>query len=343
MRTAGKVVLTAAVGLVAAGLFGWMGLNNAIRPLPPGDPLFVRFESGTTLDSALKTLSQKGVVRNPDASKLYLRLTGRTASVRRGTFEVAPGMGLSEVMKALQSPIRRMVRIPEGWWITRVAARLEKEQVAPAQEYIDLARKPSEFAGVVSFPLPKDSLEGYLYPDTYDLPPLLGARETIIQQLKAFEAKVVPAIRKDANLSRAVNIAAMVELEAGVDQERAKIAGVIENRIRKGMTLDIDATVLYAMGRWHNLGRGVVRRIKHPYNTYLNRGLPPGPIGSPSLKSIQAALAPAKHDWLFYVAKPDRFHLFAKTYPDHNRNIRIARAMWRQSEAAKKAAQESKK
>jgi UPF0755 protein len=302
----------------------------------------VRFESGTTLDSALKTLQQKGVVRSPEPAKLFLRLTGRTTGIRRGTFEVAPGMDLPEVMKVLQTPIRRMVRIPEGWWITRVAARLEKEQVAAAQEYIDLARKPSEFVGVVSFPLPKDTLEGYLYPDTYDLPPLLGARETITQQLKAFEAKVIPAMRKDANLTRAVNIAAMVELEAGVDPERAKIAGVIENRLRKGMTLDIDATVLYAMGRWHNLGRGVVRRVKHPYNTYLNRGLPPGPIGSPGLKSILAAAAPAKHEWLFYVAKPDRFHLFAKTYPDHNRNIRIARALWRQSEAAKKAAQESK-
>jgi UPF0755 protein len=138
---------------------------------------------------------------------------------------------------------------------------------------------------------------------------------------------ITPAILpEDADLQRVLTVASMVELEAARDDERARIAGVIENRLRRGMRLEIDATVLYAEQNWRELGPGQVRKTDSPYNTYRRGGLPPGPIGSPSLKSIQAALRPERHGYLFYVARPDRSHYFAATYPDHLANIRRARA-----------------
>jgi UPF0755 protein len=324
----GAVVLGLLVALTAAG---WAALNHMVRPQELGPSRFIRYDSAPSLETALTDLETQGVLRNARLSLLRLNLTRRARSLRAGTFEVNPGMTLEQVVDALRTPVRRMVRVPEGWWIGRVAQRLEREGVANAEDYIRLASEPSRFKDDVSIPLPEKSLEGYLYPDTYDFPPLLGAENAIRMQLRAFEEKVATQIEDQKKLQRALVVASMVELEAALDRERPVIAGVIENRLRKGMRLEIDATVLYALGEWKNLGPGVVRTVKSPFNTYLNSGLPPGPIGSPSAKSIQAALAPAKHDWLFYVARPDRSHIFAKTYPDHLKNIRVARAAWKKA------------
>jgi UPF0755 protein len=173
----------------------------------------------------------------------------------------------------------------------------------------------------VSFPLPKESLEGYLYPDTYDFPPLLGAKAVIIRQLKNFEKKVWEGLNKPKNLHEAIIHGSLVELEAGRDDERPIIAGVIENRLEKGMRLQIDASLLYGIQKWRRLTFADYRNIPGPYNLYRVDGLPPGPICSPTVISIKAALNPAKHDHLYYVALPTGNSLFAPTYEEHKRNI----------------------
>jgi len=166
-------------------------------------------------------------------------------------------------------------------------------------------------------------LEGFLFPDTYEFAPMTPARDVVKTQLRTFKRKV-----GGGDLRRTVTVASLIELEAALDSERSKIAGVIENRLKKGMTLDLDASVLYAMQEWRQLPPGFVRTVKSPYNTYLHKGLPPGPIGSPSLKSIVAARQPDAHGYLYYVARPDRSHLFAKTYAEHQQNIKKARREW---------------
>jgi UPF0755 protein len=165
-----------------------------------------------------------------------------------------------------------------------------------------------------------------LFPDTYDFPPMMGARAVIERQLRTFEQRTEGKLDQRSDLARVVNIAAMVELEAKLDRERPVIAGVIENRLRKPMRLQIDATVLYALGEWKVLPPGVVNTIQHPYNTYLNDGLPPGPIGSPGLASILAAANPQETNALYYMAMPDGSHLFTSSYSQHLVNIRVARA-----------------
>ncbi len=316
--------------LVAAAVAAGIGLVYLSSPTGRGETRYVRFKSGTTLDDALRELSERNVIRNPGAAKVMIRLKGLPSTVKTGTFEVRPGMSLDQVMQSLQKPVRRMVRIPEGWWVARVGARLEENDVCKADDYIRLAAQPEKFAQDVDFKLPEKSLEGYLYPDTYDLPPLLDAEDVIRMQLKAFESKVVKPLKPGAKLNRAVIMGSIIELEAAKDDERAKVAGVIENRLRKGQRLEMDATVLYGIQEWRELGPGEVRNLKSDYNTYLHSGLTPGPIGSPGAKSIAAALKPDSHNLLYYVARPDRTHYFSATYPEHIENIKKARREWRE-------------
>lgn len=324
---------------IALGTITWY--QNGTAPTPPGEEILVRWQPKSFRD-AVDELANKGVIRDPLAFRLQARIRNFEVAPTGGTYSFRPGMDGAQIAEALRTPLRQMVRIPEGWWISRVAARLEDKNVCSAQEYTELASQPELFAETVTFPLPEGSLEGFLFPDTYDLPPLLGAKAVITRQLQAFEAKVIePLGLQDADpetIRRAVIVASMVELEAALDEERPKVAAVIENRLRKGMRLEIDATVLYALGKWKVLGPGVVRTVQSPYNTYLNDGLPPGPIGSPGAKSIAAALQPDTHDYLFYVARPDRSHIFTRTYAEHRAAIRKARAETRA--AQQKAAED---
>lgn len=316
-----------AIGLVLAILVGSCAITNQIRPIEPaGENVYVRLDRGVGLLTALQQLESDGVIRNARAMYIYARLTGRERFVAAGTYRVHAGMDPKTVFDALLEPIVLRVRLPEGWWIARTAPILEREGIASADEYIELANDPDRFRDLVDFPLPDDSLEGYLYPDTYDLAPEMGAEAVILLQLQTFGDKVFSKYSEPVALHRAIIVASMVELEAGVDEERAMIAGVIENRLRIGQRLEIDATVLYAEQQWRVLGPGEVRRVQSPFNTYLNSGLPPGPIGSPSIKSIDAAFAPASHNFFFYVARPDRTHYFSTTYDEHRANIRKSRA-----------------
>lgn len=305
--------------VVAAGtlVFRWL-----LAPTPPGREWLVRFEQGAPLQSVLNELGRRGIVRSPVALRLYLVLRGDSRSLVSGTYRFRSGRDAEQVRQDLRGPIRQMVRIPEGWWIARTARLLEERQVCPADEYVRLCARPAEFQRAVSFPLPKGSLEGYLYPDTYELPPLLGARAVIERQLKTFEKRFLDGRQPPTNLHQIVIVASMVQLEGAVDAERPRIAGVIWNRLRLGMPLQIDATINYALQEWRPLARSEYRTVRHPYNTYLGVGLPPGPIGNPSLASLRAAEQPERHDYLFYVARPEGgTHFFARTFDEHRRNI----------------------
>jgi UPF0755 protein len=319
----GCLALAVLVGAAAAGYWVWTG----VQPMPNGKPFFLRIDGPRDLDRVLAQVQVKGVLRNSSAAYLYARIRRNAADVATGTYKLAPGEDVEAVLRSLRSPVKQMVRLPETNWAARSANILERHGVTTAKEYMELVRKPEEFASDAGFPLPKrDSLEGYLFPDTYDLPPLLGARQTILRQLAAFKDKIIGSGAPPKNLDRAVIIGSMVELEVAKDEERPIVAGVIENRLRFGMPLQIDATVLYALGEWRALSYKDLRETVSPYNTYLNKGLPPGPICSPSAASVRAALAPAKHDFLYYVAMPDRRHLFSSTYAGHLSNVAKRRA-----------------
>lgn len=314
---------------------GYFWFRNHTAPLPTGAPFYVRYEKSTPIDTVLADMQRRGVIRDPQAAKFAAILARNYGPVSKGTYQVRPGMRVDEMLTALHRAISQRVRIPETNWAARTARLLEtKYSVTTSKEYMSLVDDPAAFSADVSFPLPLRSLEGYLFPDTYDLPPLLGARQTILRQLRAFDLKVWQGLNRPNDLQRIITIASLVEMETGTDADRPMIAGVISNRLKKNMRLQIDATILYGMGKWRRLTFADYKNQTNPYNTYLIDGLPPGPICSPSLKSIQAAMHPAEHDYLYYVALPNGSSLFAETYEEHKQNIKTRK---RAMEAAEKA------
>ncbi|MBS1706560.1 MAG: endolytic transglycosylase MltG [Armatimonadetes bacterium] len=326
MKAAKVVGVLFGLGLVGIGV-GYYYLTQGIAPTKKGSPEFIKLDKGETFRGALTTLKSRGIISSSEGFERYAKLTRQVPTIHPGIYKLRPGMTFNEVLNALKQPIHRNLRIPEGWWIERTAKLLEQKNVCSSQEYTILAHRPDEFRDMVDFPLPANSLEGYLFPDTYDIPPHLGARAVIVKQLQTFQAKAWPVLKKTKHPQRTMTIASLVELEVAAPPERPIVAGLIENRLKRSMRLQIDATVLYALKQWKVLGPGEVNKVESPYNTYRIPGLPPGPIGSPSLASIKAAAKPEATPFLFYVAKPDRTHLFSTDYSSHLANIRKARAL----------------
>jgi len=328
MKTIAKIGIGIVASAVLLGAFGLMVITDQTAPMPIGKDQFIRFDTKTSRMQAFRQLAKIGVVKNAQALELIAKTSGQPSQFRRGTYTVRPGMNLQELVKALEKPVRTSVRLPEGYWIARTAFVLQEAEICSASEYIDLSTKPDEFRKEFPFiPAGLKSLEGFLYPDTYFFTPKLGAREVIREQLGTFRKKALPKVGDPKKLLETLNIAAMVDLETAAESERAIVSGVIHNRLRIKMPLQIDATVLYALQEWKELGPGVVNTIDSPYNTYRIPGLPPGPIASPTDKSIDAAANPTVHNYLYYMAKPDKTHFFASTYSQHLNNINKARAM----------------
>ncbi|MBX3117903.1 MAG: endolytic transglycosylase MltG [Fimbriimonadaceae bacterium] len=318
-----KLALTLTIIVSAIAYWGY----TQLQPTNSAKAFYMRYDNPKTLSAVLDNLQEKGVVRNATVADWYSRISKVPRQVKRGTYQVKPGSTIEEVYKTLQNPVRQMVRIPETYWASRVGPLLEEKGVASATEYAKLIKTPQAFQSEVGFPLPKTgTLEGYLYPDTYDLPPLLGARQTIIRQLKTFEEKVYKKLPPDTNLNRTLTLASMLQLEVKLDNERPIVAGVIENRVKQKMPLQIDATVLYGLQEWRRLTYDDYRNTDSPYNTYRIKGFPPGPICSPTIRNVTAALNPSSHPYLFYVALPEGKHLFSSTYKEHLKNIALRKA-----------------
>lgn len=222
----------------------------------------------------------------------------------------------------------------------QMAGKLSYEHVLDRDEFIKLANDPSAFDVDFVKDIPVDEelryvLEGYLFPETYELKKGSSTQDVMQRMLEEFQTKInsIPDLEaklqeKNLSLHELLTIASLVEKEVVVDEERALVAGVIYNRINQDMKLEIDATVQYLLDRPKERLFFKDLKVQSPYNTYLNKGLPPGPIASPSLPSIEAALNPEASEYLFYVTKKDGSsgHLFAKTYKEHQQNIAKSKA-----------------
>lgn len=248
---------------------------------------------------------------------------------------IVPGRGEATVMAIggvtldLQKALRegkvqvRHVTIPEGATLRQIAALLAVEGLVDGEQFLELAMDSS----VASSYVPEaETLEGFLFPDTYEF--VEGQTEdAIIEAMvqRFFQAFPIEDKLRASQLGRSlhdiVTLASIVEKEAVVDREKPIIAGVFYNRLKKGMRLQADPTVLY--GR-HRRGRIRTRdlRANHPYNTYIHRGLPPGPIASPGAAALKAALEPAQVNYLYFVSKNNGTHHFSKTLREHNRAVR---------------------
>ena len=314
------------VGLVViAGLWFFDALG-APAGKGQGKKEFIRYENASRLSVVLRDLEKRGLLKNALATRLLAMLQHRPATVIAGSYSLSPSVSAQEILRQLAKPVNLILRLPETNWANRTAHLLANHDIVNADEYMRLVKDPKEFSKDVSFPLPKDSLEGYLYPKKYELPPLFGARRVIEMQLKEFERTVWDSSDRPKDMHRTLTLASLVQLEAGVDDDRPMIAGVIENRIKKKMPLQIDSSLLYGIQKWRRLTYKDYKTIDSPYNTYKYKGLPPGPICSPDAKDIEAAMHPAKHNYLYYVALPNGRSIYAATYKEHLKNIGLRKA-----------------
>ncbi len=322
------------VALAAAVCLWWelrplLGRDGPVSAAGPS-PKTVVIPPGESARQIGQRLEQAGVVRSARAFVLAARITGVAGSLRHGEYSLSPTQGALEIAGVLargESVLHR-VTIPEGYTVAQIAELLAGMGLAGRERLTELAT-----AGAHRFPratlrnLPIDSLEGYLFPDTYYLAKGLGEAAVIEHLLNRFDAAVGAALRDAAaarglTLHQLITIASLIEREARVASERPIIAGVIFNRLERGMKLEIDASVLYALGSHKPIVTYADLEVDSPYNTYRYPGLPPGPIANPGLAAIAAAAAPAQTPYLYYVLKPDGTHQFSRTLEEHNRAVR---------------------
>lgn len=320
---------TARRGAVAAALI--VAALTGCRTSGPGDARVV-VPRGATLRVAADSLERTGVIRSATVFRLYGLLRGRDRSIRAGTYLFKRGTSWNDVLDDLHGGkgLEHSITIPEGWSLGQIVPQLARVLRAPA-ESVEVAVRDTALLHALDIPTP--TLEGYLFPDTYVFPEGTTPREAVRVMVARFQQVWKPEwnhqLQKQA-LSRndVMALAAIVEKEARIPEERPVIAAVYLNRLKGGMRLQADPTVQYALGR--HVARVLYKdlAVDSPYNTYRYSGLPPGPIASPGRPAIVAALYPAKVPYRYFVAHPDGHHEFTRDFRAHSVAVKAARREW---------------
>ncbi|SIQ09363.1 UPF0755 protein [Paenibacillus sp. RU4T] len=336
------VVLTLLTLLLvtAAGIAGYIW--NGLRPAAAGEMKQVQIARGMSPFQVADLLEREGIIRNAFIFKYYLKFKEQGGSFQAGTYELAPGMEHESIIQKLNSgsTVKEAVirfTIPEGYTLLQIADKLSKEGIIDKNRFLELADSNKAWGDAEAVKtIPEDSrirhrLEGYLFPDTYELKKGSTEEDILTRMVEETDRKLaeLPDLdetlqERGMSLHELLTVASLVEREVVVDAERAAVAGVIYNRLAKPMRLQIDATVQYLLDKPKERLYEKDLEVQSPYNTYRSDGLPPGPISSPSLKSIDAALHPEKNEYYYYVTKKDGSsrHLFAVTYEQHLNNIK---------------------
>jgi len=339
LKALALLVLIALCALAGAGWYA----SRLLLPTPVQDTAVrVSLPPGSGIGALAEQLERKGIIRSASAFVLYLKWKKEGGRFQAGEYEMKPGMTHAQIISQLnrgETVKKEMVRvtIPEGFTADQIAAKLAEIGV-DAAAFIQAAQQPKSYTAGRASSVPADEglrvrLEGYLFPETYewakdDIP----APGKIVQRmLEELDRKLesLPEGWESAMEERGLTfhelltVASLIEREAVLEEERAVIAGVIYNRLNRDMPLQIDATVQYLFETPKERLYHKDLQMESPYNTYLHSGLPPGPIASPGLSAIRAALYPADTPYLFYVTKKDgsNGHLFAETYDQHLNNI----------------------
>lgn len=338
------LLLIAALGIAAtaAAVTAILVIKEELdRRIEVGAPRTIEIRPGQSLRSVAAELRAAGLIGN---ERIFLGVAlwkDVDRSIRHGRHEFEGTVSLESVLEELTrtpKPILR-VTVPEGFTVREIAALLESAGVMPAASYLAVACSP-ELLRLVAAPDGVECAEGYLFPDTYDLVPGMSPGEVVELQYRRFRTVIEPLVAAAAGdpafeklagppegrLARLLTLASIVEKETGQAAERPRIASVFYNRLRIGMPLQTDPTVIYgvvASGEpWDgNLTRAHLE-TSTPYNTYRRKGLPPGPICNPGRASMEAVLEPLETRDLYFVARRDGSHEFSTNLADHNRAVR---------------------
>lgn len=345
-RTFLAILLVLLIALAAILFWSYRELHAPVTHARANE--YIEVPRGSTPDEIISNLSSQGVIRRGWLLRLYLRVSGAGPRLKAGEYRFPSPISALGVVRKLEEGQQRLSRltIVEGWtrWdIAALLARIPDLKLASAEEALALLNDTSLIRDLDP---EAQNLEGYLYPDTYSFPPNTEARAVVAALVRRFrqEWEGVRA-KSQGGVNRSprevVTVASLIETEAKIADERPLVASVIYNRLRIGMALGIDSTVIYASklaGKWRNDGKVYLSDLERdsPYNTRKVRGLPPGPIASPGARSLEAALNPAQTDYLYYVREPSRndgAHNFYNNAADFERGVQALRE-WERSRNA---------
>lgn len=313
------------LGLLVGGGLAWYVLSGPAPSTSEATRVVVIRPQTGAFDIA-RALKEAHVIRSRFAFLAVAVARGTQRRLLAGEYEFAPGLSLLEVIRRIEQGrgLVHQVTIPEGFAARQIAELLQEKGLIDQDRFMALLRDRRLLR---RYNIDGQSLEGYLFPDTYRLAKELGEEAIIERMVQRFAEMFGPAERARAmelkmSVAEVVTIASLIEREAKVEAERPLISAVFHNRLRLGMPLQSDPTVLYSLSRFGGKLTKANLQVTSPYNTYLHRGLPPGPIASPGRASVMAALYPASSRYLYFVSKNDGTHVFSKTLREHDAMVR---------------------
>lgn len=336
-KRSNRRLFTLAAAAAAVVLGAWVFREVGGSASPTDTPARVIIPKGASMKAAADSLRAHEVIGSTRLFRWYAAFSGSATAIKPGTYQFAAGAGYRDVLDALVTGrgIMRTVVIPEGFDLRDIVPAVAKALDVP-EDSVEAAVADSAWRKELDIPTP--TLEGYLFPATYSFTDGTTAREAVNAMVERFIDVWKPewnARLQAMSISRhvAMTMAAIVEKEARKPEERPIIAAVYWNRVKKGMRLQADPTVQYALPK--HVARVLYKdlEVDSKYNTYKNAGLPPGPIASPGEASIAAALAPADVPYLYFVAKGDGGHEFTTTFDAHTKAIRAIKADARKKSA----------
>lgn len=328
-----KKLLIAVLILIIIGVTTYFYLPDYLSTTANNQEIEIVVREGASLASVAEDLYEKEVIR----SRLWFRYNGShmATKLKPGTYIIPAKTSIDEVYEIIQKGEMKdyiAVTFPEGFILYQFAEKIEEAGIGTKEEFIEATNRYFQ-EGSYDFDTSEHyfDLEGYLFPDTYHFDVDQTVDEVVqilATTMDSIFTEEYTSRMEELNLTKheVLTIASLIEREAYNDEERETISGVIYNRLNIQMPLQIDATVIYGIGEGkEHMTRVLISdlKVENPYNTYLNQGMPPGPIASPGRNSIHAALYPEEHNYLFYVlSKEKNGHVFAETYEEHKKNER---------------------
>ncbi len=319
-----SIVIAAAIVVIAASAGYSMYVEKESRPVAPGSDEYisVTIPSGTGTGGIAQILKESNLINNMNVFKLQSRSRGYDGKYKAGQYSMSPGMSMDEIMTLLMAGSDKTLRftIPEGYDIRRTTAKLSAEGLVNAEVFAEEIEKGQfNYKFLEGASASPDRLEGFLFPETYEIFANANEHDIIDKMLYQFnkvftDEYYARAEELGMSVRQVITLASIIEREARIPKDRPVIASVFYNRLKIGMPLQSCATVQYILGEQKPVLSIKDTKIESPYNTYLNPGLPPGPIASPGADSIRAALYPADTNYLYFLAKGDGSHAFSETY-----------------------------
>lgn len=320
------IVGISALAAVTVGLGGFLtadilGVGGGSRRVD------LKVSEGETTASIISQLKDSGMISSKTAFKIYTKATGEHI-FRAGIHSLDSSMSYKEILNEFESVSKQNTStftVPEGYELRQIADLLEKEGFVNREIFMREAERGSfDYDFVKAIPNRENRLEGYLFPDTYTVETGMTEHEIIDMMLKNFANKVLPLYNEAApqrSLDEVVSLASVIEREAAGDEDRGKVASVFVNRLNKGMKLESCATVQYILKERKSVLSNADTQIDSPYNTYKNDGLPVGPIASPGVESVKAALYPEETNYMYFMASADGSGtIFSETFEQQLEN-----------------------